>query len=113
MMLTFVLTIAWDIEVGIAVSLIISLLLVVRRSAKPRMTILVRQLDLCINQSLSVETKFLGYRVVSPVLRAGYLSMRTRRQRKMFMERSSYASVRTLTLVRWLFSRDFPLSTCP
>ena len=41
MTLTFVLTIVWDIEVGIAVSLIISLLLVVRRSAKPRMTILV------------------------------------------------------------------------
>lgn len=52
MMLTFVLTIAWDIEVGIAVSLIISLLLVVRRSAKPRMTILVRQLDLCIKHQM-------------------------------------------------------------
>lgn len=42
MALTFFFTIIWDVEVGIAVSLIISLLLVVHRSSKTRMTILVR-----------------------------------------------------------------------
>jgi MFS superfamily sulfate permease-like transporter len=39
---TFVLSILWDLEVGIVVSIIISLLLVVRRSARPRLTILGR-----------------------------------------------------------------------
>jgi MFS superfamily sulfate permease-like transporter len=39
---TFFLSILWDLEVGIVVSIIISLLLVVRRSARPRMTILGR-----------------------------------------------------------------------
>ena len=42
MALTFFLTIIWDVEVGIAVSLVISLLLVVHRSSKTRLTILVR-----------------------------------------------------------------------
>ncbi|GJE94663.1 sulfate anion transporter [Phanerochaete sordida] len=42
MALTFFLTIIWDVEVGIAVSLVISLLLVVHRSSKTRMTILGR-----------------------------------------------------------------------
>ncbi|KAF9816803.1 hypothetical protein IEO21_03883 [Rhodonia placenta] len=42
MTLTFVLTIFWDLELGIAVSLVISLLLVVHRSSKTRMTILGR-----------------------------------------------------------------------
>lgn len=42
MALTFLLTIIWDVEVGIAVSIIISLLLVVYRSSRPRMTLLVR-----------------------------------------------------------------------
>lgn len=41
MTLTFVLTIIWSVQVGVTVSLIISLLLVVRRSSKTRMTILV------------------------------------------------------------------------
>ncbi|KAF9017371.1 hypothetical protein BDP27DRAFT_1378632, partial [Rhodocollybia butyracea] len=40
--LTFVLSIVWNIEVGIVVSLIISLLLVVHRSSKTRMSILGR-----------------------------------------------------------------------
>ncbi|KAI0295278.1 sulfate anion transporter [Russula brevipes] len=40
MTLTFVLTIIWSVQVGVTVSLIISLLLVVRRSSKTRMTIL-------------------------------------------------------------------------
>ena len=42
MYLTFALTIIWSVQVGVAVSLIISLLLVVKRSSKTRMTILVR-----------------------------------------------------------------------
>lgn len=42
MFLTFAFTIIWNIEIGITVSLIISLLLVVHRSSKPKMTILGR-----------------------------------------------------------------------
>lgn len=41
MSLTFILTIIWNVQVGVVVSLIISLLLVVRRSSKTRMSILV------------------------------------------------------------------------
>ncbi|THH10374.1 hypothetical protein EW146_g8389 [Bondarzewia mesenterica] len=42
MCLTFALSIIWNVQVGVVVSLIISLLLVVRRSSRPRMTILGR-----------------------------------------------------------------------
>ncbi|KAI0029824.1 sulfate anion transporter [Vararia minispora EC-137] len=42
MILTFVLTIVWNVQTGVVVSVIISLLLVVRRSSRPRMTILGR-----------------------------------------------------------------------
>ncbi|KAH9910992.1 sulfate anion transporter [Epithele typhae] len=42
MSLTFFLTIIWNVEIGIAVSVVISLLLVVHRSSRPRMTILGR-----------------------------------------------------------------------
>ncbi|EIN06590.1 hypothetical protein PUNSTDRAFT_72248 [Punctularia strigosozonata HHB-11173 SS5] len=42
MFLTFFLSIVWDVEIGLLVSVIISLLLVVRRSSKTRMTILGR-----------------------------------------------------------------------
>ncbi|KAH9915418.1 sulfate anion transporter [Fomitopsis serialis] len=42
MALTFALTIFWDLEMGVAVSLVISLVLVVHKSSKPRMTILGR-----------------------------------------------------------------------
>ncbi|KAF8806674.1 sulfate anion transporter [Phlegmacium glaucopus] len=42
MVLTFVLSIVWNIEVGVVVSLVISLLMVVHRSSKTRMTILGR-----------------------------------------------------------------------
>lgn len=41
MYLTFFLSIIWNIEAGVVASLVISLLLVVHRSSKPRMTILV------------------------------------------------------------------------
>ena len=45
MFLTFALTIGWSVEVGVAVSIIISLLLVIHRSSKARLMILVsRQL---------------------------------------------------------------------
>lgn len=42
MFITFFLSVIWDVEIGIIVSLIISLLLVIRRSSKTRMTILGR-----------------------------------------------------------------------
>lgn len=42
MFLTFVFSIVWNVEVGIVSSLIISLLMVVHRSSKTRMNILVR-----------------------------------------------------------------------
>ncbi|GLB37828.1 putative STAS domain containing protein [Lyophyllum shimeji] len=42
MTLTFVFSIVWDVEVGVIVSLVISLLLVVRRSSRARMAILGR-----------------------------------------------------------------------
>jgi len=42
MLLTFVFSIVWNVEVGIIVSLIVSLLLVVHRSSRARMTILGR-----------------------------------------------------------------------
>lgn len=43
MMSTLVFSIIWDVEVGIVTSLIISLLMVVHRSSKTRMNILVRK----------------------------------------------------------------------
>jgi len=42
MSLTFVATIIWNVEVGVLLSVTISLLLVVHKSGKTRMTILVR-----------------------------------------------------------------------
>ncbi|KAG6382042.1 sulfate transporter family-domain-containing protein [Boletus reticuloceps] len=42
MFITFTLSVIWNVEIGIVVSLIISLLLVVRRSSKTRMTVLGR-----------------------------------------------------------------------
>ncbi|KAF8132083.1 sulfate transporter family-domain-containing protein, partial [Boletus edulis] len=42
MFITFTLSVVWNVEIGIVVSLIISLLLVVRRSSKTRMTVLGR-----------------------------------------------------------------------
>ena len=41
MFLTFTLTICWSVEVGVAVSIVISLLLVIHRSSKARLMILV------------------------------------------------------------------------
>ena len=52
MSLTFFLTIIWNVEIGILVSVVISLLLVVRRSSRPRMTILVSRFS-CTDESSS------------------------------------------------------------
>lgn len=41
MTLTFILSIVWNLEAGIVISMILSLLLVVHRSSKTRMTVLV------------------------------------------------------------------------
>lgn len=41
MTLTLVLTVVWSVEVGVLSSVAISLLLVVKKSSQPRMTILV------------------------------------------------------------------------
>ena len=43
MSLTFVATIIWNVEVGVLLSVTISLLLVFHKSGKTRMTILVRE----------------------------------------------------------------------
>ena len=81
MTLTFVLSIIWNVEVGIVVSIIISLLLVVRRSSKTRMSILVRSDSpyYCLVQAMTLR-------------RGGYLglidgnpSMRIRRLRKKYL----------------------------
>lgn len=42
MFITFMTSLLWDVEVGIVCSIICSLLLVVHKSSKPRITILVR-----------------------------------------------------------------------
>ena len=44
MFLTFTLTIGWSVEVGVAISIVISLLLVIHRSSKARLMILVSHL---------------------------------------------------------------------
>jgi len=44
MSLTLVLTLVWSVEVGVLSSIAISLLLVVKKSSQPRMTILVSRL---------------------------------------------------------------------
>lgn len=41
MFITFTLSVVWNVEIGIVISLIIALLLVVRRASKTRMTVLV------------------------------------------------------------------------
>jgi len=51
MFLTFTLTIVWSVEVGVAVSIVISLLLVIHRSSKARLMILVSH-RLCITRSV-------------------------------------------------------------
>jgi len=43
MLLTFVFTVMWNVEVGIIVSMSVSLILIVKRSSKPHISILVRR----------------------------------------------------------------------
>lgn len=99
MTLTFVLTIIWNVEVGIAVSVVISLLLVVRRSSRTRMTILV-----CAVRGgweVPVFDRLLcTCRVVSRERSGGSQLTRTRRRKKTRPGCSSCASARTSTLVR-------------
>ena len=47
MLLTFTLTIGWSVEVGVAGSIVMSLLLVIHRSSKARLMILVSH-QLCV-----------------------------------------------------------------
>src|SRR5258706_8672884 len=47
MTLTFLLTLLWNVEVGITVSVAVSLLLVIHRSSRARLSILVRSLLSC------------------------------------------------------------------
>lgn len=78
MALTFFLSIIWNIEVGVVVGLVVSLLLVVHRSSKTRMTILVRLFSshTCMNLGVDVDV-VLFFRVASPKLIDGNLSRRT------------------------------------
>ena len=55
MFLTFTLTIGWSVEVGVAVSIVISLLLVIHRSSKARLMILVSQLLLILDSVLMLS----------------------------------------------------------
>lgn len=81
--LTFLLTIIWNVEIGIAVSVIVSLLLVVHRSSKTRMTILVS--DFTIQPCRTSPHR--------AYIRAGYLartvgslSVRTQKLKRIFLE---------------------------
>lgn len=47
--LTFVCTIVWNVEVGVVVSVVISLLVLVRKSSKMRMSILVSSITFHYN----------------------------------------------------------------
>jgi MFS superfamily sulfate permease-like transporter len=64
MFITFTLSVVWDLEIGIIVSLIIALLLVVRRSSKTRMTVLV---SISNFRSLNLSSPTLWFRAVFPV----------------------------------------------
>ena len=60
MLLTFFGTIIWNVEIGILVSLVISLLLVVHRSSKTRMLILVGGFGVLSGYIYSILTKSEG-----------------------------------------------------
>jgi len=81
MVLTFILSIVWNIEVGVVVSLVISLLMVVHRSSRTRMTILVWS-DVTL---LSIVTSLnFFHRAVFPVPIDGNQSKKILRQRKVW-----------------------------
>src|ERR1700678_3598813 len=77
MSLTFILSIIWNIEVGVVVSLVISLLMVVHRSSKTRMTILVCDDGFFVPCYVSIY-----YRAVFPVPTDGNRSKKILKQRK-------------------------------
>lgn len=97
MTLTFVFSIVWNVEVGIVVSIIISLLLVVRRSSKTRLAILVRNDP---HDSCSYDIGFIMHH------RGGYLgridgnqSTSSETHRKMCLACLSSASAKALISV--------------
>ena len=102
MALTFLFTIIWDVEIGIAVSVVISLLLVVHRSSKTRMAILVCA-PFCIyllQHVLITACINVDYRDVFRVLRDGSLLRRKiPKPLKMFLGCSSSGLGKILTLV--------------
>jgi MFS superfamily sulfate permease-like transporter len=77
---TFILSVVWDLETGIVVALLISLVLVVRRSAKPRLTILVRARAL--HRSRATLTLPRRRRAASAGPKRGSRSMRTPPRRR-------------------------------
>lgn len=46
--LTFLFSVIWRIQEGIMVSIVLSLLLVIRKSSKPRISVMVRKLSFCV-----------------------------------------------------------------
>src|SRR6202522_25793 len=85
MSLTFILSIIWNIEVGVVVSLVISLLMVVHRSSKTRMTILVCGDEFFVPCYVSIY-----YRAVFPVPTDGNRSKKILKQRKVWQELSLF-----------------------
>ena len=102
MSLTFFLTIIWNVEIGIAVSVVISLLLVVHRSSRPRMTILVSPLPPPTGNAKRDRHRFFFHRAASRARTGGNPSTKTQRRRKTRRACSSCASARTSTSVRRL-----------
>jgi len=89
MTLTFAFSIIWNVEVGVVVSLIISLLLVVHRSSKTRMTILVSPIFYLRCSQLHLRGYIsdpLCLRGGSQELIDGSQSMRIQRQKKASQE---------------------------
>jgi MFS superfamily sulfate permease-like transporter len=95
--LTFFLTIIWSVQVGVTVSLIISLLLVVRRSSRTRMTILVR--GSFIKQDVRL-LRFIGrVRAIFQEPIDGNQSMRVQVRRRIHQVFSSFGFAKIWTLV--------------
>ena len=97
MSLTFFLTIIWSVQVGVTVSLIISLLLVVRRSSRTRMAILVGvssiKQDVCLLRCIG------RVRAVFQELINGNQSMTAQARRRIHLAFSSFGFVKIWTSV--------------
>lgn len=96
MLLTFFGTIIWNVEVGVLVSLVISLLLVVHRSSKTRMMILVSH---CIGFT-SCKISRCNCRVAFREQIVGNRSVKIPKPRKILPELSSSGFGRTWISVR-------------